>query len=119
VTAPSVPLPATIRRQQRTIGLMVELYCRQHGHKAAAGRLCANCGSLLDYALARLAHCPYGEEKPTCARCPIHCYKPEMRQRIQAVMRYSGPRMMLRHPIQSILHQIHEWLSRRSVKQPS
>ena len=98
---------------------MVELYCRKHGHTATSGRLCAECRSLLDYALGRLSRCPYGNEKPTCAACPIHCYKPDMRQRVQAVMRYAGPRMMLRHPIESILHQIHERLSRRTLKHPT
>ncbi|MCL4190388.1 MAG: nitrous oxide-stimulated promoter family protein, partial [Thermoguttaceae bacterium] len=29
-----------------------------------------------------------------------------MRERIRAVMRFSGPRMMLRHPLLALRHQI-------------
>ena len=46
----------------------------------------------------RLAKCPYQEDKTTCAKCPVHCYKPSRREQIRAVMRYAGPRMLLRHP---------------------
>jgi hypothetical protein len=49
-------------------------------------------------------HCPLIEDKPTCASCPVHCYKPVMRERIRAVMRYAGPRMLRRHPVLAILH---------------
>jgi hypothetical protein len=40
----------------------------------------------------------------TCAKCPVHCYRPELRERIRAVMRYAGPRMLFRHPRLAILH---------------
>jgi predicted amidophosphoribosyltransferase len=81
---------------------MIRLYCRgQHGHREG---LCPACGELLAYAEARLDACPYGEAKTTCARCPVHCYKPEMRERIRAVMRYAGPRMLWHHPLLAVLH---------------
>jgi len=81
---------------------MVRLYCRdQHGTKEG---MCADCRALLDYARARLEHCPYQERKSTCAKCPIHCYKPAMREQMRAVMRYAGPRMLLRHPLLAVLH---------------
>ena len=56
--------------------------------------------------LPDLDRCPFGEEKTTCARCPVHCYKPAMRERVRAVMRYAGPRMLLRHPILALQHQL-------------
>lgn len=60
------------------------------------------------YAHARLEHCPFGE-KSTCRLCTVHCYKPEMRQRMQSVMRYAGPRMLLfYHPIAAIRHLMEE-----------
>ena len=37
--------------------------------------------------------------KPKCSKCPVHCYKPDMREKIKAVMRYAGPRMIYRYPI--------------------
>lgn len=66
--------------------------------------LCSQCQSLLDYAHKRLEHCKYGEDKPSCTRCPVHCYKPAMREQIRQVMRYSGPRMLLHDPIMAIRH---------------
>mgnify|MGYP001067196325 CR=1 FL=1 len=99
-----------IAREKRTIRAMVEIFCR--GHHAPRERgpsgedLCPECRELLDYAWRRLDRCPFAPRKPTCARCPIHCYKPGMRERIRAVMRYAGPRMLLRHPILAVLHQL-------------
>jgi aldehyde:ferredoxin oxidoreductase len=62
------------------------------------------CQDLLDYAFYRIDHCPYEDEKPTCAKCPIHCYRPTMREEIRQVMRYAGPRMLLHHPILTLQH---------------
>jgi hypothetical protein len=70
------------------------------------GGTCGRCTSFLAYADARLDHCPYGEEKPTCANCPIHCYKREPREFAREVMRYAGPRMLLRHPVLAVLHLV-------------
>lgn len=66
----------------------VAVYCRHH-HQPGDARLCADCADLLAYVRERLARCPY-EPKPKCKKCPTHCYKPEYRARIRAVMRYSG-----------------------------
>jgi hypothetical protein len=92
-----------LAREKRTIAAMVGLYCR--GHHAPSDGLCADCDSLLNYAFCRLDRCPFGSQKPACAKCPIHCYKAEMRAKVKEVMRYSGPRMVLRHPLLSLLHQ--------------
>lgn len=93
-----------MRREEKTVAAMVRLYCHdQHGTKEG---LCADCSALLDYARTRLAHCPYQERKSTCAKCPIHCYKPAMREQMRAVMRYAGPRMLSRHPLLAVLHLI-------------
>jgi predicted amidophosphoribosyltransferase len=91
-----------IKRERRTVEAMVTLYCQdRHG---TAGALCEDCRALLDYATMRLRRCPFQAEKPTCARCTVHCYRPEMRRRVRAVMRHAGPRMLGRHPILAILH---------------
>ena len=66
--------------------------------------LCPSCQSLLAYAHARLERCKFGNAKPSCTRCPVHCYKPAMRQQIRQVMRYSGPRMLLHYPVLAIRH---------------
>ena len=91
-----------IRREKRTVGAMIELYCsEEHG---GAHPLCADCGELHDYAMQRLDHCPFGEAKTTCVNCAVHCYKPEMRARVRVVMRAAGPRMIWKHPVLAVRH---------------
>ena len=91
-------------REARTVDAMIELYCREvHGSAAGLG---SSCAGLRDYARQRLKKCPFQEGKTTCARCPVHCYRPEMRRRIRAVMRYAGPRMLLRRPRLALLHLV-------------
>jgi hypothetical protein len=93
---------ARMARERRTVEAMIGLYCRaQHGGEAA---LCTACVDLLAYAQARLDACPFARSKTTCARCPVHCYKPAMREQIREVMRYAGPRMLLHHPVLAVLH---------------
>jgi hypothetical protein len=58
----------------------------------------------MDYATVRLERCRFGESKPTCARCPVHCYKSERRDQVKQVMRYAGPRMLWKHPILALRH---------------
>jgi predicted amidophosphoribosyltransferase len=89
-------------REWRTVEAMVRLYCADQ-HQAEAG-LCKACDELLAYAGERLERCPFQESKTTCAKCPVHCYRPEMRERVRAVMRYAGPRMLFRHPVMAVLH---------------
>ena len=90
-------------REARTIKVMLDMYCRAH-HRD--GKLCSECAELRDYALERLDSCPFQEGKTTCLKCPVHCYKPAMREKIRAVMRYSGPRMTYRHPVLALFHFI-------------
>jgi len=82
-------------KEKQIVNLMVELYCRKnHG----VGGICVDCEELLDYASKRLDNCVFGDEKPACKHCPVHCYKPAMREKIREVMRWSGPRMIFYRP---------------------
>ncbi len=91
-------------REARTIESMIQIYChRKHGTRKG---LCAECQELLDYAIVRLNKCPFQEEKSTCANCKVHCYRPDMRERIRDVMRYSGPFMLYRHPYLAFMHLV-------------
>lgn len=94
-----------IEEEKAVVEQMIRLYCRR---KEGNEVLCPSCQELLDYAHRRLDRCRYGEEKPTCKKCPIHCYRPEMKERIRAVMRWSGPRMILYHPVDAIKHVLRE-----------
>ncbi len=83
---------------------MIRLYCRDlHGTKAD---LCPACLELLTYSAERLAQCPFQEGKTTCAGCPVHCFRPVMREKIRAVMRLAGPRMPYRHPLFAFYHYL-------------
>ena len=83
---------------------MVHIACE--GRHGSQGELCDACSDLLRYAMTRLDKCPYQVDKPTCANCPIHCYRPAMRERTRSVMRYAGPRMVYRHPLLALAHVI-------------
>jgi len=93
-----------IAREKKTVAAMIRLYCRRHHGRLRHRRLCKECDELHEYAMARLDRCPLAAEKPPCSKCPIHCYRPAMRDRIREVMRYAGPRMLIRHPILAIGH---------------
>ena len=94
-----------IAEEQKVVEQMIRLYCRR---KEGNKDLCSSCTELLQYANARLGHCKFGENKTTCKKCPVHCYRPEMRKRISEVMRWAGPRMMFYHPVAAIKHLIRE-----------
>jgi hypothetical protein len=91
-----------LAREARTLRVMIGIHCRdRHGRRPG---LCAECEELWAYAQRRVEHCRFGPDKPTCARCPVHCYKPAMRERVRAVMRHAGPRMTWRHPVLALFH---------------
>jgi hypothetical protein len=91
-----------IRREKKTIDAMIRFYCRKkHGTRDT---LCPECSELYEYAMLRLSKCPFQEEKSTCGKCLVHCYKPDMKEKVTKVMRYSGPRMLLYHPILALHH---------------
>ena len=91
-----------LARELKTLRAMVSIHCR--ARHAAHGDLCAACAALLDYATRRLDRCVFGDDKPTCAKCKVHCYGSAMREQVSAVMRYAGPRMAWRHPVLALAH---------------
>ncbi len=97
-------IPARLERERKTMRAMITCFCR--GTHGSGDRLCPECDELLAYATNRLERCPFGERKPTCAKCPIHCYQPQRREQVKAVMRYAGPRLFWRHPILSVRHML-------------
>ncbi len=81
---------------------MIHIYCRsRHKHKEI---LCADCLELENYAHERLERCPFGEDKPSCKKCTVHCYKPAYKETVKEVMRFSGPRMLFYRPVAAIRH---------------
>lgn len=91
-------------REKRIVTFMIQLYCnKNHGTHMD---LCPACKTLNDYAMLRSDHCPFMETKTFCSNCKVHCYRAEMRDRIREVMRFSGPRMLLYHPVMAVRHGI-------------
>ena len=90
-------------QEKELISLMIRLYCRKnHGGKT----LCAECTELDKYARKRSDKCPFIENKTFCSNCRVHCYNPYMREKIRAVMRFSGPRMIFHRPVTAVRHVI-------------
>ena len=92
------------QREKEMVSQMITLYCRRQHH--THGQLCPECAALRDYACQRSDRCPFMETKTFCANCKVHCYKPDMREKIRVVMRFSGPRMLFHHPVAAIRHVI-------------
>lgn len=90
-----------IGREKRVVERMIRLYCQK---KEGNASLCPVCETLLSYASARLDACRFGEGKTSCKRCPVHCYKPVMREHMRKVMRFAGPRMLWYAPWEAICH---------------
>ena len=86
-------------KEKRTVEVMIKMYCKAH-HKSKG--LCDSCTDLLSYSLDKYYKCPFGDEKPVCFECHIHCYQPLQREKIKQVMRFAGPGMIFSHPIMAI-----------------
>lgn len=99
-------LTGRLKREHATLVCMTRIYCDHHHEDHGGADLCPDCARLMRYAQRRLEKCPYGASKPTCANCPIHCYKPAQREIAKNVMRFAGPRMTVRHPIRSLTHLV-------------
>lgn len=91
-------------QEMKMMGQMVRIYCRGKHHQKKG--LCPQCQELLDYAHLRTQKCPFMATKTFCSACKVHCYSPQMKENVREVMRYSGPRMLLCHPIPAIRHCI-------------
>lgn len=90
-----------IEREKSTVEDMIRLYCRRH---LGVETLPDQYADLIAYAHKRLELCKFGNSKPTCRKCPIHCYAPARRELMRTVMRWSGPRMLFYHPIAALRH---------------
>lgn len=100
-------------REKELVSQMIALYCQKnHGGR----NLCPDCAALDAYARQRSDKCPFMETKTFCSNCRVHCYKPEMREKIRAVMRFSGPRMIFHHPVTAVRHVIETKKEKRRLE---
>lgn len=102
------------QREKDMVSEMITLYCNKN-HKTKNG-LCPECEKLKEYALMRSDKCPFMESKTFCSNCRVHCYKPEMREKIRTVMRFSGPRMIFHHPVMAVSHVIETKKEKRRLE---
>lgn len=102
------------QREKETVSQMIAIYCKKkHGTKK---ELCPECAALDTYARLRSDKCPFMETKTFCSNCKVHCYKPEMREKIREVMRFSGSRMIFVHPVMAICHVIESKKEKRRLE---
>ena len=104
----------TKRAQEKVlVSQMIALYCRRkHGGKHG---LCKECSELDIYSRQRSYRCPFMETKTFCSNCKVHCYKPDMREKIREVMRFSGPRMIFSHPVTAVRHVIQTTKEKKNI----
>lgn len=101
-------------REKKIVSQMIALYCKKkHGGKK---ELCTDCVELSEYARMRSDKCQFMETKTFCSNCRVHCYKPEMREKIREVMRFSGPRMIFHHPVAAMRHVIESKKEKRKLE---
>ena len=94
-----------IENEKAVVAKMIRLYYRR---KLGLLEPSTEEMELLSYADRRLTRCKFGEQKPACKRCPIHCYRSDMRAKIREVMRWAGPRMIIYDPVAAIKHLLNK-----------
>ena len=100
----------------KTVEAMIRMHCNSVHHRKT---LCDECKKLMIYTEKRTENCRFGNEKPACKNCPVHCYSPEMKEKIREVMRSAGPKMIYKHPVMAFYHCRNSWsfiVSRRFTK---
>ncbi|MBQ9066024.1 MAG: nitrous oxide-stimulated promoter family protein [Clostridia bacterium] len=91
--------------EKQTVTEMIRIYCHGNHHEREDRKgLCPSCQELADYAVLRTEKCPRMAVKTFCSKCPIHCYRKDMEERITEVMRYAGPRILFHHPVLAMYH---------------
>lgn len=91
-----------INNEKNIVKIMIGYYCKKNHFPEK--NLCCDCKKLIEYTWLKLDKCFYGENKPACSKCEIHCYSAPMRKKIKDIMRYSGPRMIYIYPGAYIKH---------------
>ena len=81
---------------------MIAIYCQSNCKTQLT--LCDDCKEILDYIWKKLDNCQYKIRKPRCNKCPRHCYSVSKREKIKKIMRYSGPLMIWKHPLLTLIH---------------
>ena len=126
-------MPDRIADEKKVVALMIRMYCRRHcrqqGHNGKNSQTSQTSRTTDTDQTARtdarhtthglcrrLDSCRFGNGKPSCRKCPVHCYRADMRERIRTVMRWAGPRMIFHHPLAATRHLLRELRSPEPAK---
>ena len=96
-----------IEKDKKILKKFISIYCKENhlkkGTKEYKDGLCRECYELLEYAVKKSENCPLNP-KPQCKHCAIHCYRPDMRQKIKKVMTFSSIWLIKKGRIDWIIH---------------
>lgn len=89
-----------LEKDEKILKTFITVYCKkEHGTQ----ELCDDCSDVLEYALNRLRKCPL-DPKPMCKNCPVHCYKPNYREKMKTIMKKAGITLILRGRLDLVWH---------------
>lgn len=100
-------------KKHEIVEKMIETYCTKQKHLNDGGKLCSDCDELLNYSLQRTTRCPHVEKTLFCVNCPTPCYKPDMKEKMRIMMKYSGPRFFFSHPLIVLEHVMYDFKTRK------
>lgn len=93
-----------IKKEKDIVKVMIMMYSK--GHNKIPFEENEELQELYKYCQMRLDKCPFRDKKRFCSKCKIHCYTQSRREQIKSVMKYSGPRMLYKHPILLLKHMV-------------
>ena len=101
-------MAAKVEKDIRILEKFIQVYCdtkHKDFEKTIVNNLdlCEECFETLNYSILRREFCSLNP-KPSCKNCDIHCYKPDQRQKIKNIMRYSGMHMIKRGRLDWLIH---------------
>ncbi|MBU5312099.1 nitrous oxide-stimulated promoter family protein [Tissierella carlieri] len=94
--------------EKNIVRKMIYIYCKKKHN--SENELCSECEDLILYSYSRVDNCPHTQSKTFCSFCDTSCYREDYKEKIKAVMRFSGPRMLYHNPIITIKHLIYSKL---------
>ena len=92
-----------LEKDRATVEAIGRIYCKRYHREASkdVSGLCESCRRAVDLTVDRAQACPNNHEE-NCEDCAIKCQRGDDQKRIKEIMRYSAPRMLVRHPLMTI-----------------
>jgi hypothetical protein len=89
--------------EKQIVDEMILMYYTHEGRQESE-----ECRHLREYAAKRTDNCPFMASKTFCSQCSVHCYGKVEKEQIRQVMRWSGPRLIFKHPILVMKHAYYQ-----------